>query len=147
MIAILTIGSDYGADRIGWQIGERLQFLGHPNVFNCLHPIDLLPYFEKFDNCTIIDAMWADKTRGTVLRIEPSTLEQKHCRSSHGLTLYEVIQLATFSSLVPARLTIYGIEIKGRNSLPFSELEVETMASQIIDELQLNLDTHCLPQT
>jgi hydrogenase maturation protease len=136
MKTILAIGSAFGADRIGWQIAEHFQHHGIENVHTCRHPIDLLPFFSENSDCIIIDALWSSGKPGDVLEIHPADLKKDHCRNSHGLTLFEVIQLASISEQLPEHLTIYGIEINQHSAQAFTDNEV----TQIVNKLEQRLD-------
>ena len=138
LTAILAIGSPYGADRIGWQIAEYLNKRGFDDVHSCRHPIDLLPYFQTCPQCAVVDALWADSlTDGQLIQLQASELKKDYCTDSHGMTLYEVMQLARISAQLPEQISIFGINISHRPNRPFSEAEVITLVDQLCTELTL----------
>ena len=132
--AILAIGSPFGADRIGWQIAEQLLLQKRENVHVCRHPIDLLQYFAQYKQCYVIDALWADSMGdGEMIQLQPEELKKRHCLGSHGLTLYEVIQLAKISGQLPEQVRIIGINISKRSTRAFSDAEIRSLVDRLSD--------------
>lgn len=137
MTAVLAIGSPFGADRVGWQIAECLQEKGVPNVHLCRHPLDLLPYFSRYHHCLVIDAMHHNQGRGTLLPIAVDQLRPLECRNVHGLSLYELIQLARTTEQLPEDLQIVGVEINGKALESFTDLEVDFLSAQVAHKYNL----------
>jgi hydrogenase maturation protease len=132
---VLAIGSAYGADGIGWQLAEQLSERGITNVYSCRHPIDLLPYFQTYRHCIVIDAVWADHLADSqLIEIKPNELSAEYCPNSHSLTLYEVIQLAGISGQLPQRIQIIGINIAKRAGRTFNVSEINALTEHLMDQ-------------
>ncbi len=137
MIAILAIGSPFGADRVGWQIAEHMNRRGFKDIHTCRHPIDLIPHFEHYEHCVVIDALWAfDEEDSELIAIRPGELRKDYCPNSHDLSLWEVVQLATISEQLPPQFEIFGINISKRPKRVYSSNEIEMLATKLTDLLE-----------
>jgi hydrogenase maturation protease len=112
---IIGIGSPFGADQAGWRAIDLLGDAGlpHTELIKLDRPgSELLRYFEDAPEVVLIDAVLADQTPGTAVRLDQHALSLAACRtSSHGFGVAESLQLAERLELLPARLLLIGIQV------------------------------------
>lgn len=116
-IAVIGIGSPFGADRLGWQVIEELKqqpLLANNDkvrLFACDRPGTLLlDYLSDVDQALLIDAIEGG-TAGNVRIIDSDQLsEQYTLHSSHQLGVAETIALGSQLNLLPGQLQLIGVE-------------------------------------
>lgn len=101
--------------------------------------IDLLP---GFDVAMIIDATQSGSPPGTIHRFDASTSplpETRSARSTHGMTVSSIVELARIQQQLPKRVYVYGIEGKqfthGSSLTPEVERAVRIVAQMIYGDL------------
>lgn len=126
-IAIIGIGSPYGADQAGWQLVEilkhdlALQTLtnGQTRFSTCVYPgLMLLDSMSGSDYAILIDAVEGGQ-RGNILLIEKQELlGDSACFSTHNLGVKEVLLLGNQLNSLPQNLDLIGVEV-GDTSLEY----------------------------
>ena len=103
----------------------------------------LLDYLQSVSRAYIIDAVQSDSLPGSIHRIEatgkyfsPANLP----RSTHGLSLRNLLELARLQGELPPKLVIYGIEGErfgyGNSMTP----AVSDAVAQVVDRICAELD-------
>lgn len=106
----------------------------------------LLDHLQSVARAYIIDAVQSESQPGTIHRIEatgkyfsPANLP----RSTHGLSLRNLLELARLQGELPAKLIIYGIEGErfgyGNTMTP----AVRDAVAQVVDSICAELDSDC----
>ncbi len=116
-IAILGIGSPFGADQIGIQLAKKLRDDSYIkklnlNILFADRPgINLINMIAPYRLVYLLDAVLNDKPKGEVSFYSLREIEhlEKQKTSSHGLGMIEVLNLAQSLKLVNSRLKIIGI--------------------------------------
>lgn len=133
-IRIIGIGSPFGDDRIGWAAIDAIDHSGMlgdfpagvVETFRCSQPAtDLLPLLAGAGAALLIDATYGDAVAGTVRKIDVGELRAEPGNiSSHGLGVAESLALGRSLGMLPAALTIYGVEIRRVGMAPGMSAEV-----------------------
>jgi hydrogenase maturation protease len=120
-VRILGIGSPFGDDRVGWAVVDALRAHGLPGRFPagsiqvecCDRPgARLAALLEGAGHAIVIDAMRTGAAPGTVRRLSAEALEVgSGLLSVHGFGLAEGVALSRALGTLPARLTIFGVEL------------------------------------
>jgi len=102
----------------------------------------LIDHLPGFDLAIIIDASQSGSAPGTIHRIDASTVplpEQRSTRSTHGMNVGSVLELARLQQCLPRKVLVYGIEGKqfSHDSSLSSEVEraVRIVAQMIYADL------------
>lgn len=103
---------DRGDDGAGIVAAERLRKLGFDSVTCTSDGLELLDAWSGHDHVIIIDTVVTGAPTGTLHRWNdcqslPAPLA---ATSSHGLGLAQAIDLAGTLELLPARLSVWGVE-------------------------------------
>ena len=124
-IAIIGIGSPYGADQTGWQLVETLQqdtalqvlSNGQKKFEFCEYPgLMLLDYITDVDCVILLDAVEGGR-RGNAIRVEKQQLLDDAARfSTHDLGMKEVLALGDQLNCLPQYIDLIGVEV-GDNSV------------------------------
>jgi len=120
-VAIIGVGSPFGADRLGWDAVDWLERQELSKKFPDLHfefsQTDrpgalLLEQIRRADAAIILDAMQAGLSPGTLRTFTPDQLSNKTgFTSSHGFGLAESILLGSVLGQLPHFFSIIGIEM------------------------------------
>ena len=105
-----------GDDAVGIRVVERLK-----GSLRCYEsngdPSELIVLFGSDPEVIVVDAMVSGALPGTIttteiaLGIQPSSVVPLRAQSStHGFGVFEALELARILGMVPARLTVIGIE-------------------------------------
>jgi hydrogenase maturation protease len=70
----------------------------------------LIPLLQEAERVVVVDAASSGARPGTIHRLKADQLQYQPRVSSHGVTLSEVLKLATTLGAKPSRVTIYCIE-------------------------------------
>ncbi len=135
-IRVLGFGSTHGDDIAGWQLVERLKHLPNVHAVAVRQTVDALDYFENCSTAILIDACTGGGIPGTLSRLvwpDPSICS-RHARSTHGLGIGEVLQLAASLHVLPASVVIHGIEVDPRTCRPGQPMSAPVL--EAIDQLQ-----------
>lgn len=132
-VAVIGIGSPFGADRLGWEVIERLQTDDETVTFECWdEPLTgLVERFRNLDAAILVDASCSGEPVGVCRVLEPGQLAgQGLCWSSHGIGLDDVIALGRTLDALPTRLIIVAAEIgdSNRDIPPESAIQNAMMA-------------------
>lgn len=117
-VAIIGVGSPFGADRLGWLAIDALEGGApfpalQPDFIRCDRPGALLiKQLRQVDAAVIIDAMRAGLAPGTIRKLQAEQLASESVLlSSHGYGVAHALALATALGELPNRLLILGIEM------------------------------------
>jgi hydrogenase maturation protease len=97
----------------------------------------LLDYLPGFDVAMIIDATQSGSPPGTIHRFDASTVplpEARLTRSTHGMTVGSILELARIQQQLPKKVLVYGIEGKQFNHGSTLTPEVER-ATRIVTQM------------
>lgn len=138
-VAVIGIGSPFGADRLGWDVVERLHSDDADVTFECWNgPLPgLVERFRELDAVILVDAALNDEPVG-LCRILTSVQLAGHglCWSSHGLGLEDAIALGRALHALPAKLIVVAAEV-GDATLPAPpELAVHNAVAAVTSGLQ-----------
>lgn len=138
-LRILGIGSPFGADRLGWDVVERLNAQPLPDgveAVSCAHPIsELLPQLEGIDAAIVVDAM-AGVPAGKVVRCRLRDLRDGASpHSIHGLSVVTAVDLAMALGMLPPSLEILGLGIGESGSHPNSG-DLDSALPRMVHELR-----------
>ena len=150
---VVGIGSDFGDDRLGPVVVERLvdRLVDRsPNVVvrRARSPLDLLDQLEKFERLHLVDACrcGGGAQAGTIRRTDWPAAELSTIRFSgtHDVSLVAALHLAERLRTLPPRVTIWSVEapaVAGPQNLlaPLSQpvaVAAETLADLIAAELK-----------
>ena len=144
---IVGIGSDFGDDRLGPAVIDRL-VVRLPNVVvrRVRSPLDLLDHLEEIERLHLVDACRGGGAHaGTIRRIDWPAPELANVRFSgtHDVGLVAALQLAERMQTLPRRVTIWSVEaadVAGPQNLlaPLSQpvaAAAETLADLIAAEV------------
>ena len=102
----------------------------------------LIDHLSGFDVAMIIDATQSASPPGTIHRFDASAIplpETPSSRSTHGLTVGSVLELARIQQQLPKKVLVYGIEGKqfshGSSLTPEVERAVRIVAQMIYGDL------------
>lgn len=126
---------DRGDDGAGIIAAERLRDLGFDSVTCTGDGLDLLEAWRGHDHVIIIDAVVTGAPPGTLHRWHDcqSLPGSASPASTHGLGLAQAIDLAGTLDLLPARVSLWGIE--GQNFAAGTEMspEVESAIGEVVE--------------
>jgi hydrogenase maturation protease len=120
-VRVVGIGSAWGADRVGWDVAERLAAALPPDleVARCDSPAALLGLLEGAQRAVLVDAVVTGAAPGTVGRwAGREVLEPRAAWSSHGLDVAGMLALGEALGALPAELVLYGIEVDPQACAP-----------------------------
>jgi hydrogenase maturation protease len=148
---VVGIGNDLrGDDGVGLIVVRSLQKLSLPDVGVVELNNDvfgLLEHLQGYGEAIIIDAIHSGSRPGTIHRFDASNhaLPGIHSqRSTHGINLASILELARSQGTLPQRVLVYGIEGEsfeyGSTLAPQVELSVNRLVDTVRHEL-LNFKT------
>jgi hydrogenase maturation protease len=114
---VVGLGSHHGDDQVGWRVAERLaeRVDADYHVKVARTPSALLAWLHEgvCERLVLCDACNGAGTPGSVHRWRwPSdVLALETCRSSHDLSLVEVLALAARLNRLPKHVWIWGVEL------------------------------------
>ena len=113
---ILGMGSPQGDDQVGWRLIDRLSRrpLAGVEAVAIREPLRLLDWLPGCRIVVLVDACRSGNGPGTITRIEWAAEQsmQQAARSTHGLGLAAVLELARRLERLPRRLIVFGIEVE-----------------------------------
>ena len=117
MIRVIGLGSPFGADRLGWDVVERL----HGRVPAAVHlmtldrpGVALISWMDNVDWLILVDAVVTERSPpGRVLHFAPEQIRHNPAGtlSSHGLNLPQTLRLASTLGSLPRRLDLFGVVV------------------------------------
>jgi hydrogenase maturation protease len=117
---VIGIGNpDRGDDSAGLHVARRLVALALPGVTvieSTGDPLALMDLWHAIDSVVLVDAAAPSWTPGRVHRLDPSgnrLPREIGLSSTHAFGLADTVELARVLGRLPARLTIYAIEVGG----------------------------------
>lgn len=136
---IIGVGSPFGADRLGWEVAERMRsdrlltIEPPPEILCCDRPGPrLLELLSGVNLAFILDAMSAGLAPGTVRCLTADELEGEDVRfSCHGFGLASTLALGRALRMLPPRLHVVGIE-GGEGTMPDVRSAAESAARLIM---------------
>lgn len=113
---VIGIGSEHGDDRAGWTVVERLVESGvrGAEIKAAAAPADVIGWLDGVERLHVCDACHTAGPKGEVHRWKWPDLSETAIlgrTSTHGLSLPEVLSLCDRLGLLPASVTIWGVEI------------------------------------
>jgi hydrogenase maturation protease len=139
-IVVVGIGNDFrGDDSAGLVAARLLKSRSLPNTEivelngEVTRLVDILPLF---DAAILIDATCSTSPAGTIHRIDLSSdplPPDGNQRSTHGISLASVIELARNGDAFPCTLLLYGIEGASFDHSPDMTPEVSIAVNRIPD--------------
>nr|WP_255666671.1 MULTISPECIES: hydrogenase maturation protease [unclassified Legionella] len=149
MIKVLGIGSPFGDDQAGWKVIEILKqqivlpSKVAPYVMIESHDrpgIRLLELINNAHTVFLIDAIKSNNVIGTIHRFnKDDILEPANQFSTHGIGVWQALQLASALNTLPNNIILYGIEIDAivldSTLSPCVQSAVEQLAGQLKKEL------------
>ena len=137
---IVGLGSDFGDDRLGWVAVQRLQDR-LPNIATIAlrSPADLFDRLTDVDHLHVMDACQGAGPPGTVFRRDwPSAdVSQIAFGGTHDISLPAALEIAQQLSLLPARVTIWGIEMSTTEWV--SQVPLTPLVASAVDDLVTQL--------
>jgi len=116
---VVGMGNDLRGDDVAGLAVARLMKREQPASLTILELNDdvtaLIDHLPGFDIAIIIDATQSGSPLGTIRRFDASTIplpEKPSTRSTHGMTVSSVLELARIQQQLPKKVLIYGIEGK-----------------------------------
>ncbi|MEN8176723.1 MAG: hydrogenase maturation protease, partial [Pseudomonadota bacterium] len=142
---VLGIGSPFGADRVGWEVIERLRETAarEPGLFvdvvleSADRPgIGLLEKLRGFERVILVDAVMGAEAPGTLYRVNAEDLlRTSGPLSSHELGVADALALAATTGDLPRDLVIMGVAVPQSGPAP-SGLIADTAAAVQAEILQ-----------
>jgi hydrogenase maturation protease len=135
---VVGFGSPFGDDRAGWQLAEMLQRRRlQARVIAVRDATHILASLHRCEHLIAVDACRSGARLGEIthLRWPDPQIAVRHCRTTHGLGLFDALTLAERLGDLPQDVEIYGIEIA--NWSQGHEISDEVLQS--ISELELRL--------
>ncbi|MGD8956103.1 MAG: hydrogenase maturation protease [Chromatiaceae bacterium] len=142
MIRVIGLGSPFGDDQAGWRAIDLLRSRGLSGID--LIALDrpgqsLIHWLTDVDWLILVDAVSSDTPLGSVIRLDPESLDQaSRGISSHGLHIGKALQLASTLGCLPPRVDTYGIEV-GRPDLQALRSEIAGGAAALANSLAREL--------
>lgn len=138
-VAVIGIGSPFGADRLGWDVVERLHSDDAEVVFECWDaPLNgLVERFQEVDAVILVDAALNNEPVGLCRMLTSAQLAgQGLCWSSHGLGLADAIALGRALRALPAQLIIVAAEVGDPTLAKPPEIAVHNAMAAVTSGLQ-----------
>ncbi|MEJ2392889.1 MAG: hydrogenase maturation protease [Gammaproteobacteria bacterium] len=139
-VAVIGIGSPYGADRLGWDVVERMRTDDDREVdYECWNgPLTgLVQRFQELDAVILVDAALNDEPVGLCRMLTSTQLAgQGLCWSSHGLGLADAVALGRALHALPARLIIVAAEVGDPTLSAPPEVAVHNAVAAVTSGLQ-----------
>jgi hydrogenase maturation protease len=143
---VIGIGNDLrGDDNAGLAVARMMKGEQPAGVIilELNHDVTaLLDHLSGFDVAMIIDATQSGSPPGTIHRFDASTVplpDARLTRSTHGMTVGSILELARIQQLLPKKVLVYGIEggqfIHGSSLTPEVERAVRIVAQMIYADL------------
>jgi len=120
-VTVIGLGSPFGADRVGWEVAERLAASARVTELGaavqvCAAPGGELPgLLAGAEAAILVDAVRAGGLRGTIYRLwrpDPALLAEGRV-SSHGLSVRSAMELLQALGEGPQVWLLYGIDLGG----------------------------------
>ncbi|MFP4073373.1 MAG: hydrogenase maturation protease [Actinomycetota bacterium] len=125
-----------GDDGAGVAVAERMD----PRGLTATAPFQLVELWEGSDDVVVIDAARSGGRPGTIHRFEVGSQALPTGvlgGSTHAIGVAEVVELARAMDRLPARLTVYGIEVgemsQGGALSPVVEVAVGAVVAEVSD--------------
>ncbi|MFP3883028.1 MAG: hydrogenase maturation protease [Actinomycetota bacterium] len=125
-----------GDDGAGVAVAERM----NPRGLTATAPFQLVELWEGSDDVVVIDAARSGGRPGTIHRFEVGSQALPTGvlgGSTHAIGVAEVVELARAMDRLPARLTVYGIEVgemsQGGALSPVVEVAVGAVVAEVSD--------------
>jgi hydrogenase maturation protease len=107
-------------------------------------PVELLDLMEHCDILIVVDAVISGAPPGTIHRHlwSPDLLSSRgqERASSHGLGLREMLELAAKLEQLPAKVVLFGIEIKSTELGHGLSAEVAEALPQVVEQLRREIE-------
>jgi len=123
-----------GDDGAGVAAAERMD----PRGLTATAPFQLVELWEGSDDVVVIDAARSGGPPGTIHRFEVGAQALPAgvlAGSTHAIGVAEVVELARAMGRLPARLTVYGIEVGEMSHGSALSPEVEAAVGAVVAEV------------
>ena len=133
---IIAIGSHHGIDQLGWAVCEQLskeQWQANLDWQLCRTPAQLPELLSGIDKVILIDTLLNDRPVGTLQLLDHKQIadNQHNSHSSHGLGVYEALEITNSLDQLPDELTVLGISVNQDSEL----------SANLINSIATNLKT------
>jgi hydrogenase maturation protease len=142
---VVGIGNDFRGDDGAGIIAARLLRKSSLNGSEVVEMNgELTGLLEKLDGCDtliVIDAIQSQSPPGTIHRFDASQIplpDNRNRRSTHGISLGSVIELARVQKTLPRRVLVFGIEGASFEHGARLTPSVETSVRDLVEELTQN---------
>lgn len=139
---VICLGSPQGADALAWLLADALEVrladdsaCGDVEIVRCASPAQMAGLFAGTDAVSILDAV-AQLPAGTLRVLTPEALEDHCARSSHGVGLVTVLELARALGDLPVSVTIIGLGVGDSGADP------QPLVAQFLPEILQRLSSH-----
>lgn len=149
-LRVIGIGSNHGADQVGWIACELLQkkIQAYPVDWKfCRTPAQLPELMQNCDAVVLVDAVLSDKPAGQVLSLKKDDLLALSLPcSSHGIGVAQALQLTEALKQLPACCEILGITVNDPQMKPetiaqAASRQLEYKVNNIINKLTQSYTT------
>jgi hydrogenase maturation protease len=123
-----------GDDGVGVAAAQRMGASG----LVATAPFQLVDLWEEADDVVVVDAARSGAAPGTIHRFEVGSQALPTGvvgGSTHAIGVAEVVEVARALGRLPARLTVYGIEVGGLSHGGALSPEVEAALSAVLAEV------------
>lgn len=145
-VAIIGIGSPFGADRLGWEVVELLkQHSGlrgylpeRATLASCDRPgIGLLEYMHGTPLAILVDAVQAGLTPGDIVRWEGDQIKSLPSHySTHGFGISEALALGHSLGDLPHRTVLLGMEVGDDTQRIPDHRNISQLAEKVLEEVR-----------
>lgn len=147
---IAGIGSDFGDDRLGFNVVERLTGSLPSCVLRAFRsPLDLLDHLSDIEALHLVDACRGADLPGKVLRFDwpDAMLKSVQFGGSHDFDLVSTLRLAESLRLLPRTVTIWSIASGEPNTgirlNPDPPLTEQALTERLIELLKCEVQSTC----
>ena len=113
---VIGIGSPHGDDVAGWRVVERLAQREDVTA-ECIAigAGQLLDYLHGCQRAILIDACQSSQAPGTITRLRwpDPRIGVQHRRSTHALSIGDMLAMAQELGRLPPQVVLFGVEISG----------------------------------
>jgi len=141
---IIGLGSPHGDDQAGWLAVNRLARVGaidaQPIALN--RTADLLDHLAGCQHLILIDACQTGAAPGTVYQVAwpDPRFDTRPGRSTHGLSLVEMLHLATALGTCPPSVVLFAVEVEACQPASEPSAPVRRAIAQLVKRVVAEAD-------
>jgi len=138
-LLVLGIGSPFGADRVAWEVVDRLR--GDPRYSRLrLETADrpgagLATYLQGVRAAILFDALLSDAPPGSLHRLHPAQLAPGDRTSNHGFGVADALALGRALGILPPRLALVGIAVAAEGEPVIDLPALHAMMRELMEEM------------